>query len=87
LSLERLVLAGVKLTSPADASSPQLWPQGLFDTVGTGLNITDVRLMVDAADMKEYVAYLQTLPRSVAQYYTVSAVEAGCCNCIVQADM
>lgn len=81
------MLAGVKLTSPADASAPQLWPQGLFDTVGSGLNITDVRLMVDAADLKEYVAHMQTLPRSIAQYYTVSAAEASCCICSVQVGM
>lgn len=71
LSLERLVLAGVKLTGPADAEQPQLWPLGMFSAVGTGLNISDVRLLVDAADLKDYLAHLQTLPRSVVQYYTV----------------
>jgi hypothetical protein len=68
-----LLLAGVKLTAPADDTVPQLWPLGLFDKVGTGLNISDVRLVVDGVDFQQYLALMQTLPRAVAQYHTVRA--------------
>ncbi len=70
--LQRLVIAGAKLTAANSQNVPQLWPLGLFDAVGTGLNISDVRLVVDAADLQGYLALMQTLPRAVAQYYTVS---------------
>jgi hypothetical protein len=72
LTLQRLVLAGVKLAPADSGAAPALWPSGLFDSVGTGLNISDVRLVVDAADFSQYLAHMQSLPRSVAQYYTDS---------------
>lgn len=50
---------------------PQLWPLGLYSAVGNGLNISDVRLMVDAADLQQYLELMQSLPRAVAQYHTV----------------
>lgn len=80
MTLQRLLLAGVKLTAPADNNVPQLWPLGLFDKVGTGLNISDVRLIVDLADFQQYLTLMQTLPRAVAQYHTVRSccVKAGC---------
>jgi hypothetical protein len=77
LTLERLLLAGVKVTAAADDNVPQLWPLGLFDTVGTGLNISDVRLIVDAVDLQQYLALMQTLPRAVAQYHTVRLIGCG----------
>lgn len=70
LTLQRLVLAGVKLAPADGGAAPALWPSGLFDSVGTGLNMSDVRLVVDAADFSQYLALMQSLPRSVAQYYT-----------------
>lgn len=70
VTLQRLLLVGVKLTDPA-GSEPPLWPLGLFDRAGTGLNISDVRLMVDAVGFQKYLSLFQTLPRAVAQYYTV----------------
>lgn len=50
---------------------PQLWPLGMYTAVGNGLNISDVRLMVDAADLQQYMELMQRLPRAVAQYHTV----------------
>lgn len=73
LTLQRLVIAGSKLTAANGQNGPPFWPLGLYDTVGTGLNISDVRLVVDAAVLQDYLALMQTLPRAVAQYYTVSA--------------
>lgn len=67
------MLAGAKLTPPA-GDAPPLWPLGVTDTVGSRLNISDVRLIVDAADLQSYVTHLQSLPRAVAQYHTVRVV-------------
>ena len=56
--------------------------------MGIQLNISDVRLVVDEADFKGYLALMQSLPRAAAEYYAVSvpaAVQMLVCSWSFQA--
>ncbi|KAF8060546.1 RPL6 [Scenedesmus sp. PABB004] len=54
LSLRRLVLEGAALAPP-----PAPWPLGMFDALGGNLSMSDVRLVVGAADLATYADWFQ----------------------------